>query len=194
MAYASLADLKAYVNVDSTNANDDALLTRFLAAAEAAVDAYTGRHFEATADTTRRFHAVEDVWGRDLVLDADLCAITSITNGDGVAVAAASYTTLPANSAPYYALRLKGSSGVAWTWADDPEDAITVVGRWAYSTSAPADVMQATLRMAAFLYRQRDNSDALAERPMMSTDGVLLLPSRLPIDVQELLAHYRKRL
>lgn len=190
MAYASLSDLKAYVNV--TDTTDDALLTGFLATAEKVIDAFTRRRFEATADSTRYFHALDDVQGRTLHLDKDLCAITSITNGDGVAVTAGQYTTLPKAETPYYALKLLASSGVAWTYDDDPEDAITVVGKWAFSTSAPADVKHATVRMAAFLYRQRDNSDAMAERPFMSADGVLLLPSRLPMDVQELLMPYRK--
>ena len=190
MAYASLSDLKAYVSV--TDTTDDALLTDFLSAAEKVIDAFTRRRFEASADSTRYFHALDDVQGRTLHLDKDLCAITSITNGDGVAVTAGQYTTLPKAETPYYALKLLASSGVAWTYDDDPEDAITIVGKWAFSTSAPADVKHATVRLAAFLYRQRDNSDAMAERPFMSADGVLLLPSRLPMDVQELLMPYRK--
>jgi len=64
MAYASLSDLKAYVSV--TDTTDDALLTDFLSAAEKVIDAFTRRRFEASADSTRYFHALDDVQGRTL--------------------------------------------------------------------------------------------------------------------------------
>ena len=102
MAYASLVDLTTYLGIDESTA-DDGLLSQLLARAQAAIDTYTRRTFEATADVTR-WHTLGSVWGRQLQFDGDICAITSITNGDGATVAASEYHTLPFNRTPYYAV------------------------------------------------------------------------------------------
>ena len=187
MAYCSLAQMKTYVG--ATDNDDDALLTDCITRAEAVIDRATKRRFEATADSTRTFDAQQDVAGRTLYLDADLCAITSITNGDGAAITALQVVSEPRNHAPYYALTLKASTGLAWTYETDPEDAISVTGRWAYSTTPPADIEQACVRLAAWLYRQKDSSSDL-DRPMVSMDGATLLPAQIPADVQRMLQPY----
>ena len=187
MTYCSLAQLKAYVG--ATDSDDDALLTDCITRAEAVIDRATKRTFEASADSTRTFDAQQDVAGRTLYLDADLCAITSITNGDGAAITALQVVSEPRNHAPYYALTLKASTGLAWTYETDPEDAISVTGRWAYSTTPPADIEQACVRLAAWLYRQKDSSSDL-DRPMVSMDGATLLPAQIPADVQRMLQPY----
>lgn len=187
--YCTLTQLKTYIS--ATDTGDDTILNDCIARAQGMIDSYTRRTFEAAADTARTFDAVADVRGRELWLDADLCAITSITNGDGTTVALASVISEPRNVTPYYALVLKGSSGLAWTYTDDPEDAIEVEGRWAYSTTAPVDIEQACVRLAAYLYRQKDNSAEL-DRPVLSPDGVTLLPTRLPRDVDDILRPYKR--
>ena len=185
MAYASLDDLTTYLGIDDSTA-DDGLLTRLLERAQAAVDAFTRRTFEATADATR-WHTLDNVWARQLVFDGDLCAITSIVNGDGATVAASEYHTLPRNRTPYYAAELWTDSATAWD--ADRDGQIAVTGRWAYSLTAPADVTHATVRLAAWLYRQKDN--AAADQTVVIGDTTIL-PSRLPIDVQQLLQPYRR--
>lgn len=187
MTYCSLAQMKTYVG--ATDNDDDALLTDCITRAEAVIDRATKRTFEASADSTRTFDAQQDVAGRTLYLDADLCAITSITNGDGAAITALQVVSEPRNHAPYYALTLKASTGLAWTYETDPEDAISVTGRWAYSTTPPADIEQACVRLAAWLYRQKDSSSDL-DRPMVSMDGATLLPAQIPADVQRMLQPY----
>lgn len=194
MAYTDKDALKIYLGIDAGETSDDALLTTLIARAQAAVDRYCGQSFEASADTTRYYLATpcDDggaVDGRDLILDAPLCAITSVTNGDGVAVASGDYVLLPINGLPKYAIRLKQSSGLWWTYDDDVEsDQIAVVGRFAYSTSAPADVVHATTRLAAWFYRQRENANDL-DRTVIVGDTTLL-PGRMPQDVKDLLAPY----
>lgn len=193
MAYASLADLKTYLASGgwSGGTGDDTLLTDLLARAQAIIDRETGRTFEASADSTRKFDAVRDVDGPTLYLDEDLAQITSVTNGDGVAVASTNYVAEPRNRTPSYALRLLGSSSVAWTYDDDPENAISIAGRWAYSVSAPDDIKHATIRLAAWLYRQRSDAAKDDDRPILA-NGVWIMPSRLPQDVASTLAEYRK--
>ena len=115
----------------------------------------------------------------------------SITNGDGVSVGAAEYVTEPRWETPFYGVTLKRESDIRWTWDDTPEDAITVVGRWAYSATAPADIVQATERLAAYLYRQKDNMSDL-DRAVAVSGNMTVLPQSLPRDVQLILAPYRR--
>jgi len=191
MAYITVADLKNYLGV--SGAGDDVLLESLIDRSKAIIDAYTYRTFEATSDTSRSFDSVRDTVGAMLYLDADLASITSITNGDGTTVTSAQYATEPRNTTPYYAIRLRASSGVAWESdsSDDPEDAVTVTGKWAFSTTAPADIVQACTRLAGYLYRQKDNAADL-DRPIIAGNATIL-PSRLPSDVMDVLSSYRKR-
>lgn len=191
MAYTTVSALKTYLGVVGNT--DDALLTALIARAQAIVDAYCGRTFEAAQDSTRKLDAKLSVSPdkRTLYVERDLCAITSITNGDGVSVGAAEYVTEPRWETPFYGVTLKRESDIRWTWDDTPEDAITVVGRWAYSATAPADIVQATERLAAYLYRQKDNMSDL-DRAVAVSGNMTVLPQSLPRDVQLILAPYRR--
>lgn len=184
--YTTVAAVKTYLGI--SGAGDDTLLATLVAAARSQIEAKTGRVFEATADTTRYLDAVADVDGPYLLLRGDLCAITSVTNGDGTTVTSGEYFTVPLNATPYYALKLRGTSGNAWTYTTDPENAITVVGRWAYSLTPPADIVQAATRLAAYLYCQKDAQvfDVTAQPDM----GIITVPQGIPRDVQMLLAPY----
>lgn len=187
MAYATIDDLREYLGL--VESDHDALLGRLLDSAQAYIDAYTGRTFEASADSTRTLDAIKDVEGRLLWLGGDLCAITTVTNGDAVVVATNEYTTEPRNYGPYYALKLLASSGKAWTYTTDPEDAISIAGKWAYSLTAPDDISQATIRLAGWLYRQRDNAGE-GDRPVVAGNATIL-PSRLPADIEAMIGRYK---
>lgn len=190
MAYTTAAAVKTYLG--ETGTDDDDLLGTLIGAAQGWVDLYTGRTFEASADSTRYLDCVAGVVdGRRLWLDGDLCAITSITNGDGATIAATDYVTAPRNETPYYALDLLASKGITWTYTDDPENAITIVGRWAYATSAPNTVVQATKRLAAYMYRQKDAN--VFDTTAMPESGVITVPQGMPKDVRLMLAPYVRR-
>lgn len=187
MAYTTNTALKTYLGI--TGSGDDALLTALIARAQAAIDAWCTRAFEASGNTDRKFDAVRDVVGPILYLRSDLAAVNSVTNGDGTTVTAAQYVTEPRQQTPFYALRLLASSGVYWTYTTDPENAITISGKWAYSASAPDDIVHATLRLAAYYYRQKDASvfDVTASPEL----GVITVPQGIPKDVTEILRPYR---
>lgn len=185
MAYASLPLLKSYLKIDAEDTIEDALLQHCLNAAQASIDHFCRQTFEAAATSTRTFDPTQDVQGRRLLLDAPLCAITSITNGNGQTIASGQYVTVPRNSTPWHAIELKSNAGVAWTYSGAPEGAITIVGKWAYSEQAPNDIVQATLRLAAYLYRQRDNAVDL-DRAVLTANATVL-PADLPRDIKTLL-------
>ena len=189
--YTTYTDLKTYLDIPSGTTADDTLLTTLITRAQGRIDRYCGQSFEATGDTTRYFSAAraEDggaVDGRDLILDAPLCQITSVTNGDGTVVSSGNYVKLPINGARWYALRLKASSRLFWTYDDDIEsDLIAVVGRWAYSLTAPDDIVQAATLLSAWYYRRRDNANDL-DRTVVTAEATLL-PGRLPQEVMDIL-------
>jgi len=189
MAYTTAANVKTYLKI--TGSGDDTLIGDLITRAQKAIESYCGRVFEAASDTTRYFDAVEDVAGRRLWLDKDLCAITSVTNGDGDTVSSADYVTQPRNDTPYYALTLVTSSTVSWTYTDDPEDAIAIVGKWAYSTTAPADIVHATIRLASYYYRQKDAQVfGVTSNP---EQGQLQIPEGIPRDIRAMLWPYKLR-
>lgn len=189
MAYCTATQVKTYKGISSTD--DDSLLGDLIIRAQAMIDAYCHRTFEASTDTTRYLNAVRDVDGRTLWLRDDCVSITSITNGDGIAVASSEYVTMPRHDTPYYAVRLLASSLTRWTYSGDPENAIAVTGKWAYSVSAPSDVVQACIHLTLWLYDLRDTTpDVLRGR--ISPDGTVLLPMAWPDIVRALLAPYRR--
>lgn len=190
-------ELKTYLGISGSG--DDSLLTTLIAQAQAFLEQVTGRKFEASANTTRTFDAVRDVAEDEdgtatlLILDHDLCGINSITNGDGAVVSASDYVTEPRNDTPYWAIRLKSSSTVGWTHSNGPENAISISGKWAYSTTAPADVQMACRDMAAYLYRRRGIEGTALDTVTVSPSGVTMFPGGLPESVKAVINKYQVR-
>jgi hypothetical protein len=200
MAYCSLADLKAYLKIDSSNTDDDTLLQAFLDAAQGAIDLDRGRTFEAAADSTRRFDAVRDVgkddgdsYAQTLYLDQDLCQITSITNGDGTTVTSSQYVTEPRNDTPYWAIKLKLDSGIVWTYSSTPENAIAITGRWAYSVTAGPAVVQVVKEWAKYMYKKKD---AASDFDVLGNveSGAVILAKQMPWHIRLLLNLIPQRL
>lgn len=189
MAYCVAADVKTYLGVAA--ATDDALITALIARAQQAIDTHTMRTFEASANTERTFDTSRDIVGPTLWLDEDLCSIDEITNGDGTEVTSTQYTTEPRNETPYFAIRLLSSASIIWetdTTNYDHEDSITVSGKWAFSTTPPADIVHACIRLAAYFYRQKDAQvfDTTATPEL----GIITVPQGIPRDVELILKPY----
>lgn len=190
MAYCTVEEVKAFLGV--SGATDDALISIHVEAAQNVIDNYCHRTFEASADTTRYLDAIgSHITGRTLWLEnvGELAAITTITNGDGIEVASGEYTTLPGNTTPYYAIKLLTSAGKVWTYSTDWEGAISIEGRWAFSTTPPDAIKQACVSLAAFYYRQKDTPfvDVTAVEA-----GVVVRPVGIPAYIKPLLMGYIK--
>lgn len=198
MAYITVQELQRELGVFDDNI-DELSFEDVIADAQDIIERTTHRRFEVTADETRTVDYNDmTVRGRSLFLPWDLCQITSITNGDGTSITPSQYVTMPRLNAesggivslpsntdawPWYEITLLSSSSVAWTYETDPEAAISIVGRWGFSVTPPAAIKRACARLAAWLYTQRDD---LRDRvdTAVSEDGILLLMSDLPTDVQ----------
>jgi hypothetical protein len=188
MSYATAVQVKEYLGISGTVV-DDNLLDDLIERAEGLIDAYTGRSFEST--TATKLFTSDSIDGQDLLLyGEDLLTVTKLTNGDGVEIAAGSYRLFPRNDSPKWLIRLDESK--SWNFSDSDSE-ISVEGTWGYSATAPADIIHACIRLAAFLYRQKDTS-ADIDRPMITGDGVTIMPSALPVDVTRVLDRYKRRI
>jgi len=198
VAYITATDLKNYMKISGNS--DDTQLALFADRAQHVVDSYTHRVFEwAGAGTVKKFTPTSYLDGGDLydmyTLSLGLnefYELTSITNGNGVAISTSDVVLLPQNITPKYAIRIKSSANTTWTYTTTIEESVSITAKWSYSASAPADIVQAALRIGAYLYRQRDGTPD-SDRPIVSADGVVLSAPRIPSDVLELLRPYRRR-
>lgn len=132
-SYSSLADLKTYLNISATS--DDDLLQTILDAATNRIDSLCGRLFQAAANTTRYYDPTLDVHGNDLYLDEDLSYVSAVTDGASVDITSSTYVN-PRNATPYYSIGIKRSTSYYWTYTTDPQNSISVTGRFAYMERA----------------------------------------------------------
>jgi len=191
MGYVTTTAFKSYRGITKTS--DDVLIGDIIDRATAQIETYCDRIFVApTTAATHYFDAVRDTSDdrKTLYLDDDLVTIVTIVNGDDETIASTHYVPVPRHATPYYQIRLTGLADMLWTYSDAPEDAIEVNGRWGYATSAPADIQHATIRLAAYLYAQKDAS--VFDVTMMPGQGVMTVPQGFPRDVREILDPYKK--
>ena len=99
-AYATLADFLAYLpnsaNVVTANAENA------IDAASRQIDTESGHEFYPAIEA-RLFDTPDS---RELMIQGDLCEVLALTNGDGVAIAAADYKLWPYNDYPKASIRL----------------------------------------------------------------------------------------
>ena len=132
--YATLADYKAYSTARgqsaSTDATDDGVIVDLLEVASRYLDDKTGRQFYPSFET-RLYDIPSD---SELWLDGDLLSVTTLTNGDATVITTANYVLRPNNHTPYFSIKLKGDSSVAWEADadDDTEQVISLLAWWGY--------------------------------------------------------------
>lgn len=189
MPYTTPAAIRLFTKI--TASRDDARLSALITRTEKMIERVTRLEFEISADSTRKFDASKNVDGLTLHLDKHLAVITTITNGDTSVFSTSKYVTEPRNDGPFRAIKLLGSKSISWSVTDDgdPEDAISIVGRWGFSVTPPDDVVQACIDWTFFLYRRSENQQdvpAVVRLP----DGTLMMPQGSPRSVTEILKYY----
>lgn len=188
--YLEVEELKQYLNLNNTS--QDEIIESMILASQDYVEHKTHRIFASEADDTRYFNPLTDAYGgsRVLRINEDLISITSITNGDGEVVSSSDYSLIQIKN-HIIEVSLKRSTGLFWTYDEDPENAITIVGRWAYSLTPPNDIVQATKRLASYLFWQKDNANDL-DRPFI-LGQITAMPPAMPRDVERILGRYIRR-
>lgn len=198
--YCTLQEVKDELRVESFDAIDDAVLERIIEDVSRRIDGHCARQFFVSGSAARYYSVPED-GARELWLDDDLYGLTSITNGDGAAVATGQYYLWPRNAGAKAAVVL--TEGGSTSWAPDAngntEGVITVSGSWGYVDRAGTDaralrIVDATRRAAVAWavdeYKNRFGaasqvSTVTAARALLSQDGV-------PANVANALEPYRR--
>lgn len=109
--YATLAEFKNQQVITSVDTVDDGTIENLLARASRYIDGKTQREFYPSIET-QYYDIPRD---GDKLFVNDLCAVVTLTNGDGSVIPSTAYRLYDRNQTPYYALSLLSSSGVAWT-------------------------------------------------------------------------------
>lgn len=197
MAYITVAQFKT--NLGITDSADDAIIQVWINCAQKTIDTFTGRTFEAAADTTKKFTPLREDWGGTLWwdgvtlgLDLDLCQLTSITNGDGNLIPTTAVVLLPMNMPVKTAIKIKSNTQYVWTYTGSPDESISIVGRWAYSITAPDDIVGTCYELAKYLYQNRESNPSSSQQ-IISADGVALAPDEIPKTIISLMKPYVRR-
>jgi hypothetical protein len=196
MSYITAADLRQYIGAVSTS--DDTQLGFAAARAQQMIDTYCNRTFEAPADTTRYYNALDlryggdvDAFSNELRLDVDLCQLTRVTNGNGEIIPNNFLVQLPTNFTPKYSIKIMMNTSYVWTYTGTPDMAISVLGRFAYSITAPADIIAACLALGKYIYKAR-TSTIETDRAVLSSDGIILPGKNIPDAITAQIEPYRR--
>lgn len=196
MAYCTLNQVREYGKFRTSETDANALLTNIIDRVTAAFERETNRVFEAGSDTSRSIYPWQmDVDGKTLFISDDLCAITSISN-DGSAVDSGDYVLLTYGDSSVWrtgerihAIRLLHDSRLAWVKSESKP--IEITGRWAYSTTPPADVVQACIEWSFAVYKRAEHLTTNG-MPNVTVDGKLVMSSQMPQYVRETIEAYRR--
>ncbi len=123
--YATLPDLRRALGLSAAQTGDDDRLLVLLGAASRLIEGFAGRTFYPVR-AVRRYSIVDPAL---LLMDGDLLALHSLTNGDGAAIPLDAVHLVPSGQAVACGLLLDRTRAV-FTHSGDPIDAITVDGTW----------------------------------------------------------------
>lgn len=183
MSYTTIDNVRRVLGIDTFD--DDDILALKITAAQAEVERFCGRIFEATTATRYYTEDYDGFDGKLLLLDGDLQSVTTLTNGDGTVIPSGGYWLEPRNQSYYQVIHLKST----YDWTFDTDGQVSVLGSWGRSATAPADIVEVTTELAAYLYRLKDvSSFTLTTIP---DTGDTPVPIDIPKHVKAALAGYR---
>ena len=187
--YATLDEYKGFGDVDSTDANDDAAIEKIIEGVSRYMDLKTQRRFYAKTET-RNYDRPS---GRELELDDDLLTITTLSNGDGVAIASSDYNLIPKNDPPYRAIRLTETSTINWTLDSDgnSEFVIDVAGTWGYMTPHTDDIREACMMISQSFVKRRFGKN-VSGQVRITAAGVVITPEDIPSAAADIINIYKK--
>jgi hypothetical protein len=188
-AYCSLANIKDRLNPlgMAVNAVDDAVIVDMIEQTSRAIDLFCNKTFYARTSETRYFNLPDD---NQLDFDDSLLTLTTLTNGNGDVISASDYLLQDINRKPYYAVKLKPTSGIVWLPAGtgEFEQVITVLGTWGYVDRAATDFLSARVIqntkhccietvLAVYKSRFGENTTGVAT---VTAAGIVITPRDIP--------------
>ncbi len=186
--YATLAELKAAVQIDDTDTRKDDALNAVLASASRTIDNFCGRYFGRVGTTLAPETKVFDTDGGTVVIGdlVELVDIDQETAEDTWTPYTGSIRLLPLNAAeatparPYTMIRTR--SGVPFPTT------IRIAGVWGWP-AVPDEINQATLLQAARLFKSKDVPLGVVGGD--SELGLIRLSAGLHPDAQVLVQSYQ---
>lgn len=185
-AYCTELDIATALNIAGTQ--DAGWLTTLADSASAWVDAHCAvpsSGFAVASDSTRRFD-IGALCDGALQLDVPLISLTSLTNADGTTVNTATVRLYPLNAGHYWSIHMLGT-GPGWQWVED--GLFVVVGKWGWSVTPPTPVKEATIMLAAWLYKRYQAG--LQDAANNAEIGQMMYSEKMPKQVVALLAPFR---
>lgn len=190
MTYATLSQLKAALRVPPSDSVDDTNMTLALNSADELIDAYCGRTFGTAGTATTRYFAAEKA--DDLEID-DCGTITVVEySKDGTTwTVTTDYQAEPLNGRsdglPWPTTRLRAINNLAWPVMNGLQT-VRITARFAFG-STPNSVVQASVLQASRIFTRLSSPLGVAGFNEM---GVMRIQAGLDVDVQQLLAAYRR--
>jgi hypothetical protein len=193
--YCELWEAKSYCGIELADATKDGFISSLITAASNYIDAKTNRRFYTTAaDETRYYQVVDErdgdsgvLWLRD-----DLLSVTSLkTDEDGDGVYEVTWTTSDYKLFPLNAV----VSGRPYTWIETRPNGsygfplrvqagIQIIGKFGYSTSAPAVVKNACLLQVSRWWNRKNAPFGVVGSADM---GQAVVVPKLDPDIAEML-------
>lgn len=201
--YCTIAEVKAVMPESplssSTDADIDAAIGYFIAAASRLIDRYVGQssnYFYPSTDEETRYY---DGVGSELDLMIDDCiSMSSVAVSESGGISSSDYTvwtkdtdylTIPYNSAPIYGLRInRNGSKSGWT---SYRKAVKVTGFFGYSLEPPADVKHACITQTLRWFMRA--KQAFMDTGAGGQQGTMTFSAMLDNDVALILEPYKKR-
>ena len=189
-AYTTRAVVKTYLGIPSGTTSEDDPIDAAIDAAEAEIDAHTGRTFVVPGSATAKVY--QPINDRVVLVD-DIAQTTSLviktdTADDGTYDTTLTITSefiLDGNEAPYRVVRRVDGSSFPRPLSDRPT--VQVTAYFGYGMSIPKAIVQASTVLGARLYQRR--SSPLGFQAGLEGDAVRI--SRIDPDVRALLSGYR---
>jgi len=189
-AYTTRAVVKTYLGIPSATSSEDDPIDAAIDAAEAEIDAHTGRTFVVPGSATAKvYRPMND----RVVLVDDIAQTTSLAvkvdgSDDGsydTTLTVTSEFVVDGNTAPYRVIRrVDGSAFPRYT---SDRATIEITAYFGYGMSIPKAIVQASTVLGARLYQRR--SSPLGFQAGLEGDAVRI--SRIDPDVRALLSGYR---
>lgn len=193
--YTTLAAMKVYEAIGSTDATDDGVIEALVEAASRYIDGVTLRRFHSTtADETRTYQSSN---GKRVHTD-DIISVTTLkTDEDGdrtheITWATTDYDLLPENAAlnggPYTYIEV--SPNGRYTFPTQRKG-VQIIGKFGYSTTAPDAVELACQMIVVNVYKNRFGTNTSGAATVTGA-GVVITPADIPAGVEKLLAQYKR--
>jgi len=177
--YPTLKDLKTYLSIE-TNKDDSLLTSKLTQAIVSFENIVGGRKFVSDALTTKIFYSNQNnfIDTRTFFFLDDCCHVETLTINNNI-INPNHYIVFDSSQTPLTKIMLLNACPYNFSNYSVIENfsTIQIEGHWSYSIKCPEDVHGSIIRLASWLYNQKDNA-ADYDKPVAFT-----MLSRLPVGI-----------